>query len=927
MDRGRPIWDAFNLRLAWRPEFRSPIRSKNCWRFPRNRVIDSKLRNQDLQQQQIAVGELTALAIAIQLSATRLGSEAVFNKLNATSSDKTLLAATVTGGPAAGTYQFTPVRMAQNHQLISGGVASLDDAIGGGALSLRLGGFTDRGLDLELLNGGAGVERGKIRVTDRSGTSEVIDLRFALTVDDVLDRFNRAEEINVQAVADGDSIRLLDQTGLTTTNLKVQEIGGGKTAADLGLGGIDVAASDVTGQDLVRLFEQMSVRQLNDAAGLSIRDELPDLEITFGDGSAPLEINLQRDEIRTLGDLLDALNAADPARLQAELSSDGERLVLTDLTSGSGGTFAVSSALGGTLAEDLGLTGSAAGGVIAGRRLLGGLQGPLLHSLSGGSGFGALGDLNLTDRSGALTSVNLSSAETLADVMDLINAAGVGIVASVNAARSGIVLRDTTGLNASNLIVANGDATNTADKLGLAIDAAQSSVDSGSLDLQTIHENTLLESLNNGDGVQLSSFIITDSTGKESGVNLKISDAKTIGDVLDLINGLDLAVEARINDTGDGIALIDTGGGGGQLSVAESGSASTAADLGILGTAKVVDINGTPTQVIDGAMTAIINFDASDTLEDVVVKINELDLGVTASIFNAGSGSTPYRISLVSNSDGTAGEMLLDTSQFGLAFSEIVSAQDAILQVGSSAVPGAGILATSSSNQFTSVIDGVTLSMGGVSSGPVTINIQSTDSDLVSNAKLFVDQYNKLRDKIDELTFYDADAGVTGILFGSNETLQIESRLSRLVTDRFFGVGPFQSLEQLGISVDEEGQLALDETKLKEAFARDAEGVEQFFTTEVQGFGEKFNAAIETIAGLGDSLLLTRTEILQRKIDANADKIDFYNQRLERERERLLKYYYNMEIAISKIQANMSVVQSLAPMPLIIGGSSSQSSA
>ena len=181
----------------------------------------------------------------------------------------------------------------------------------------------------------------------------MIDLRFALTIDDVLDTINASDGINVTAVADGDAIRLIDETGLTTANLKVQEVNGGNTAADLGLAGIDVAASQATGQDLVRMFNELGVSQLNDGNGLSIRDELPDLEISFRDGSS-LEVDLTTQDIGTVGDLVDALNAADPARLQAALSSDGKRLVLTDLTTSTGGTFSVSSALGGTLAEDLG---------------------------------------------------------------------------------------------------------------------------------------------------------------------------------------------------------------------------------------------------------------------------------------------------------------------------------------------------------------------------------------------------------------------------------------------------------------------------------------------------------------------------------------------------------------------------------------------
>ena len=249
----------------------------------------------------------------------------------------------------------------------------------------------------------------------------MIDLRFALTIDDVLDQINSSDNIDVVAVAAGDSIRLVDQTGLSVTNLSVREVAGGNTAADLGLGGIDVAASEATGQDLVRLFDQLNVGQLNDGTGSVSATNCPIWTVQFRDGSAALQIDLDSADIQTVGDLLDALNAADPTRLRAELGPDGNRLVLTDLTTDNGGTFSVASALGGTLAEDLGLTSTAAGDVLTGRRLIGGLKGPLLGSLAGGRGLGSLGHISLTDRSGATATVNLSAAETLNELVGLLN--------------------------------------------------------------------------------------------------------------------------------------------------------------------------------------------------------------------------------------------------------------------------------------------------------------------------------------------------------------------------------------------------------------------------------------------------------------------------------------------------------------------------
>jgi len=878
---------------------------------PRDRL---QSRTTELSQQQVAIGELTALTIGTQLAASKLGNAAIFQQRTATSSNPSLLSGTVTGDAVPGTYQFTPVRMAQNHQMVSTGVANLQDAVGAGTLKLRLGGFADASLSLDALNGGRGVERGKIAITDRSGNSATIDLRFALTIDEVINQINNSADVNVRAEVAGDAIRLVDLTGQSVTNLSVRDVAGGNTAADLGLAGINVAASQATGQDVVRLYDALAVSELNDRTGLSLRDELPDLNIQFQDGST-LEFDVSSADITTVGDLLAALNAADPTRLSAAIGADGNRLVLTDLTVAGGGTFSVSSAVGSTLAEDLGLTGSAAGNVLTGARIMSPLKGPLLASLAGGSGLAALGQLQLTDRSGATATVNLTGAETLDAVISLINDAGIGITAAVNDARNGLVLRDTTGATASNLIVANADATNSADALGIAVNAAQTSVDSGSLRLQVIHEGVRLETLNNGRGVSLGSILITDSNGQTSGVNLRTSSAKTVGDVLDLINGLDLAVEARINETGDGILLVDTGSGSGTMEVRESGTGTTAADLRLLGTATVVDLGGTPTQVIDGTTTTTVTIDDDDTLQDVVDKINELNLGITANVFQGGSGAMPYRMTLSSTTPGAAGEMLVDASQWQLGFYEIAAAQDAVLQVGSADVPGAGVLATSSTNQFSKVINGVNLTIGGVSDSPVAITVSTTDQNLVSGVKSFVEQFNKLRDKIDDLTFFDAETETTGILMGSGVTLQIESRLTRILTSRFFGAGEIQSLEELGISFTEEGRLELDETKLTDKFEANPDAVKEFFTNKDVGFVKKFNDVVDSLAGEDASVLMSRTEALQRRIEDNGERIAFFNSRLEVQRERLFTYYYNLELAISKIQANMSVVQSLAAIP------------
>ena len=125
------------------------------------------------------------------------------------------LAVTVTGNPPAGTYQFTPVQTVQSQQWLGSGVASTTNPSGGGSLSFRYGNTVDQGVSLSELNGGAGFSPGKIRITDGTGATAIIDLSTAQTIDDVLKDINNAGTISVTATADGDHLVLTDTSGGT----------------------------------------------------------------------------------------------------------------------------------------------------------------------------------------------------------------------------------------------------------------------------------------------------------------------------------------------------------------------------------------------------------------------------------------------------------------------------------------------------------------------------------------------------------------------------------------------------------------------------------------------------------------------------------------------------------------------------------------
>ncbi len=865
-------------------------------------------RTTDLQNEKTAVTQLESLIAAFQYEANAIGSGSLFQSRQATSSDSALTAAIATdGSPAPGNYLFTPVQTASAQQLLSQGFAA-SDTIGAGSFTFGVGGFVDQGITLDQLNGGAGASAGKIRITDRSGASAVIDLSFARSVDDVLDAINNNTSINVSAVASGDSFQLTDKSG-GSGNLKVQEVSGGSTASDLGLAGIDVAASSATGSDVFTLSTNSELSSLNDGTGVQLRSG-NDLSVTLADGST---VDVDLGAANTLGDVIDAINAAAPTKLSAEIGSDGNRLKLTDLTTG-GATFAVANVGSGTAADDLGLSVASSGGVITGGRLASGLRDTLVSSLKGGTGL-ALGQIDITNRNNVTSNVDLSGAETLGQIVSAINAQAAGVTASINSARNGIVLTDTTGATASNFIVANGDATDTASLLGIAADGTATTVNSGGLNRQQISDATLLSSLNGGNGIQVGDFYITGTTGVQGAIDLnKVGDvATTVGDVIDRINALiGVGVQARINDRGDGIELIDTAGGPGNISVTEVGNGTTAKDLNLLGTSNFATVDGVQKQVIDGSSTATVTITADDTLSTLVSKINALNRGVTASLLNDG---TRQRLSLAVNKSGAANELLIDTSDTPLSFQELSSGRDALLQYGSSG-PG-GVLLSSSSNTFKNVVNGLDVTVNNGTLSPVTVNVSTSTDSLVSTAKQFVSAYNSLRTTLDKLTAYDSTAQTTGLLFGTTEALQVDTNLTNLITSPYFGLGQFQSLASVGITLDDSGQMSLDESKLTAAFTKDPDAVTKLFTDPTSGIGAKLNAACERLAGSSNSLLSARVDSLTNIIDANNKRIDEMTSRLNAQRNALLASFNNLETVVAALKNNASVLSSFTPIPPI----------
>jgi flagellar hook-associated protein 2 len=866
-----------------------------------------------MQSEQSAVTELMTQIVGVQLTTDRLGQTSLFSSTTVSSGNPQALTAQSTGSPKTGSYTFVPVRQAQSQQQTSSLLASGDQKLNQGEVVIHTGGFLDQSLSLDQFNGGQGVARGSIRVTDRSGVSQTIDLRFAQTASDVVDAINANDKLNVVASVQGDHFVLKDVSGSTTGNLTVSDLNNGTTALDLGLAGISSSSTTASGNGVVSLSPATALRTLLDGRGIDLPTSGTALKFDLQDGSS-VEFSTQLNaDTASLGKLINEINTSGSGKLTAKIAADGKSIELKDLTSGSG-TFAVSSPAG-SLATQLGLNKPAVAGVIGGDRLVSGLSDTLLSSLNGGKGLGTLGQLSIMDRSGADATIDLSAAKTLGEVIDTINAAPIGVKAQLNRTKTGIELIDNTGSTVGPLVVANEDANNSAEKLKIEGSFDKSSIDSGSLARQFVSRNTTLSSWNQGRGLTLGSIKLTDSSGKSATLNLSTLQPKKIGEVIDAINKQGLGIEARINDAGDGLLLIDTAGGTGKLSVADVGSSQAAGQLGIAGSGTSLTVGNASVSGIDGSRTIRLATTNDTTVAELTEKINALSGGpVNASLLTV-SGGAGVRLQLNSSNSGQQGRVAI-SGDSGLSFSETAQARDALLAFGANETSG-GVLVSSSSNTFSGVVEDVNFTIASASTAPVTVTIKENHDNISKQITAFVDQYNKLRDKFDSLTSFDSSTKSVGVLFGKSAALRVDMAYGRFLSGTHSGTGSIKSLGQMGISLDDKGQLKFDQTKFSAALDADPTAVKEFFTNEKFGFSAKAKSLADSLAGVDSGALLNNSNSLQSKIELTSKRVDSMNIRLDKQRERMLKQFYNMETAVAKLQSNLSALNQMQVIPPI----------
>lgn len=287
------------------------------------------------------------------------------------------------------------------------------------------------------------------------------------------------------------------------------------------------------------------------------------------------------------------------------------------------------------------------------------------------------------------------------------------------------------------------------------------------------------------------------------------------------------------------------------------------------------------------------------TLSGLVAAVNDPDndTGLRASTIRSADGS--YRLLVESVATGTAADFDL-TAEDGsplLGGATVRAGTDAALDF------GVGLTATSSTNTFTDVVPGVTITLDPATPvGTVsTITVERDTAAVGASVKGLVDSVNALLADIDAQTAYNAATRTGGPLTGDTTVRNLRTALLEAVypTDG-------SSMAGLGIQVTRTGMLELDQTAFTQAFAADPVGVAERFTTDGDGFAARVAAAADGAGDASTGTLGAAIEGRRTGVQRLQTSIEEWDRRLELRRVSLERQFTALETALNQMTSQSS---------------------
>ncbi|GAB3093981.1 flagellar filament capping protein FliD [Lysobacter terrae] len=306
-----------------------------------------------------------------------------------------------------------------------------------------------------------------------------------------------------------------------------------------------------------------------------------------------------------------------------------------------------------------------------------------------------------------------------------------------------------------------------------------------------------------------------------------------------------------------------------------------------------------------GDTTLEVDIDAEHaTLQGVRDAINKAaqGKGVTATIVTADDGA---RLVLSATATGASNALHItasggDGGLSALAYAPPAASQMQQLQAATDAkVKIDGFVRSSASDTITDMIEGVTLTLTSAAPGTIKrLTVAADPSVLRGAAKSFVTSWNAAINAMATTTKYDAATKVAAALNGDalvrGVNRDLRGQLGDAVTD----------LKALGITIDTNGTLKLDEAAFDAGMAKDPTAAKRLFSDD-DGLAAGLDKSLDRLLD-ANGLLKGRDEDLAKRTKSIADQRTALDERMSQLEARYRAQFVALDELMTRMQSTSS---------------------
>jgi len=304
--------------------------------------------------------------------------------------------------------------------------------------------------------------------------------------------------------------------------------------------------------------------------------------------------------------------------------------------------------------------------------------------------------------------------------------------------------------------------------------------------------------------------------------------------------------------------------------------------------------NGTFTIQVGTGTPATVTIDnTNNTLDGLAAAITNMNLGVSASVINDANGA---RLAIVSNASGAASDLTITDEAGGLTFTKGATGTNASLTVD-------GVPISSASNVVTGAVVGLTLNLVGADPNTqVQVGI-TPDSDKIKQAVTdFVTAYNTIVQDLSSQFTYNTTTNSAGPLAADSAARLVQNQMLSAVTYNGTSTAGFNTLASIGVNMNNDGTLTIDDAQLTDAITSNYSGVQSFFhNAGATGFADTLQTQLNALTDPTQGAFFVDIQGMNNEQQSFQDQIDNFEIYIASEQTLLTAQYTQVDLALRQL--------------------------